>query len=92
MFPIKNGCNINTNMTIRQTKVMASSLASRGVTIDIMWIAGHIGLAGNDAVDKVAKEVAKEAANPSFKHNTSKYVIKHFYSKKHAKHGKQNGK
>ncbi len=41
----------------------ALSLKSRGHTIDIMWIAGHAGLTGNDLADSCAKQAAKQAKN-----------------------------
>jgi ribonuclease HI len=48
--------------TINTTQELATQLSSKGTNICITWIAGHIGLFGNDLADQLAKEGVAEAA------------------------------
>jgi ribonuclease HI len=47
-------------MTYTTSKIfeIASQLSDRGVIIRLYWIPGHIGLAGNDLADSIAKNAA----------------------------------
>jgi ribonuclease HI len=68
--------------TINHTQELATQLSNKGSTINITWIAGHVGLQGNDYADDLAKEGAKAAASSDeIPRNISKSVFKNEFRK-----------
>jgi hypothetical protein len=46
------------HLLVYECKQMCSDLLWNGVTVEILWILSHLGLAGNELVDKRARQAA----------------------------------
>ncbi len=50
--------------TVEKIHELVRNLHMSGVSVEILWVAGHAGLAANEIADRAAKEAAKNAAEP----------------------------
>jgi ribonuclease HI len=47
-----------THLLVYECKQMCSDLLENGIEVEIIWIPAHVGLEGNEIVDKQARHVA----------------------------------
>ena len=60
----------NFTKILRKIYEMVKLLSSKQIEIEILWIAAHTGIIGNELADKCAKAAAAEAEESTFKYST----------------------
>ena len=61
---------------IRDIQIQANLLLSKGTPINITWVAGHVGLTGNELADKQAKLGVNLAKSENLQTTISKSLVK----------------
>ncbi len=65
-----NGCPNGYHSTVQEIHTYVKDLYSAGIQVEVLWVAGHAGLAANEIADSAAKQAARNAAQEnSITHN-----------------------